>query len=181
MKRFILTGTPGSGKTAILRALEMKGHFVVDEAATDVIAYEQLRGIERPWEFQSFIDNIIRLQKQRQLQADSLQSELQFFDRSPICTYALAIYLGFKPSHSLMDEIERIQANNIYNQRVFFIENLGFLKNTDARKISFEEALKFEQVHQAAYAKFNYECIQVPVLPFLERAQFFLEAINSIL
>ena len=41
MKRYILTGAPGSGKTAILRQLEREGFGVVDEAATDVIALEQ--------------------------------------------------------------------------------------------------------------------------------------------
>jgi len=43
MKRFILTGTPGSGKTAILRQLEMEGYGVVEEAATDVIALDRRR------------------------------------------------------------------------------------------------------------------------------------------
>ena len=33
MKRYILTGTPGAGKTAILRALETEGFDVVEEAA----------------------------------------------------------------------------------------------------------------------------------------------------
>ena len=45
MKRFILTGTPGAGKTAILRQLEIEGFGVVEEAATDVIALWQARGI----------------------------------------------------------------------------------------------------------------------------------------
>lgn len=38
LKRHILIGTPGSGKTFIIRASEMNGHIVVDEAATDIIA-----------------------------------------------------------------------------------------------------------------------------------------------
>jgi predicted ATPase len=36
MKRFILTGAPGAGKTSILRVLAATGYPVVDEAATDV-------------------------------------------------------------------------------------------------------------------------------------------------
>ncbi|MEU0486543.1 AAA family ATPase [Streptosporangium sp. NPDC006013] len=49
MKRYILTGTPGAGKTAILRWLECDGHTVVEEAATDVIALHQARGEPKPW------------------------------------------------------------------------------------------------------------------------------------
>ena len=37
MKRFILTGAPGAGKTSILQALAAGGHAVVPEAATDVM------------------------------------------------------------------------------------------------------------------------------------------------
>jgi predicted ATPase len=33
MNRFILTGTPGAGKTAIIRRLELDGFSVVEEAA----------------------------------------------------------------------------------------------------------------------------------------------------
>lgn len=38
MKRFILTGAPGAGKTSILRALAASGYGVVPEAATHVMS-----------------------------------------------------------------------------------------------------------------------------------------------
>ena len=50
MKRFILTGTPGSGKTSVIKELEKLGHAVIHEAATAVISIEQAKGLERPWE-----------------------------------------------------------------------------------------------------------------------------------
>ena len=34
MKRFIITGAPGAGKTAIIRQLELDNFGVVEEAAT---------------------------------------------------------------------------------------------------------------------------------------------------
>ena len=43
MKKFILTGAPGAGKTAVVRQLELDGFSVVEEAATDIIALEQAR------------------------------------------------------------------------------------------------------------------------------------------
>ncbi len=48
MKRFILTGTPGSGKTSVLCALENAGFPVVSEAATDVIFRERATGNPEP-------------------------------------------------------------------------------------------------------------------------------------
>lgn len=37
MKRFIITGAPGCGKTTIIRALELTGASVVNEVATDIL------------------------------------------------------------------------------------------------------------------------------------------------
>jgi predicted ATPase len=39
----------------------------------------------------------------------------------------------------------------IYQHRVFFIRNLGFVTLTEARRISFEETLRFENIHEETY------------------------------
>src|SRR4029077_8966296 len=114
MKRFILTGTPGAGKTAILRQLELDGFSVVEEAATDLIALAQAQGIVEPWMQPSFIDSIADLQRQRQLRALRQPDEVQFHDRSAFCTAALAAYLGHPVSGTFARELERIKADAIY-------------------------------------------------------------------
>jgi len=95
MKRFIVTGTPGAGKTAIIRQLELEGFTVVEEAATDVITAAQAAGTSEPWTNPSFIDSIVALQKQRQIRTSCQPDEVQFHDRSPVCTAALSVYLGY--------------------------------------------------------------------------------------
>jgi len=169
MKRYILTGTPGSGKTSIIRELKAKGYSVVEEAATDVIALEHMNGSPEPWRQAEFIDKIVGLQKQRQIQASTLPDELQFYDRSPICTYALSRWLGRSPSAHLLEEMQRIESGNIYQRQVFFIENLGFCEPTEARKISFEESLAFEKLHWEIYNSFGYDCIRITVDSLSER------------
>ncbi len=161
MKRYILTGTPGCGKTSIIRSLEVAGYVVVEEAATDIIALRQAQGIAEAWMRPSFIDDITNLQKQRQMRVADLSSTVQFYDRSPLCTYALSVWLGYPISATLAKEIERIEIAQIYQKQVFFIENLGFCEPTDARKISFEDSLRFEKVHEETYRSFGYECIRV--------------------
>jgi predicted ATPase len=161
MKRFILTGTPGSGKTAILRQLELDGFSVVEEAATDVIALWQARGIDEAWKDIAFIDAIADLQRQRQLRAEHAAGVMQFHDRSAICTAALAHYLGFPVTELLGRELARIRTQDIFQRRVFFVRNLGFVAPTEARRINYEEALRFERIHEDTYREFGYEIVSI--------------------
>ena len=63
MRRFVITGAPGSGKTAIIRQLELEGFSVVEEAATDVIAAAHANGKTQPWTDPAFIDAVAKLQQ----------------------------------------------------------------------------------------------------------------------
>ncbi len=179
MKRYILTGTPGSGKTSIIQELKRKGYAVVEEAATDVIALEQVNGDPEPWMQPDFIDKIVCLQKQRQINTSNFPCELQFYDRSPICTYALSRYLGYPPSACLLEEMRRIERENIYQKQVFFIENLGFCQPTEARKISFEASLIFERIHLEIYTSLGYNFIKIPPHSLPKRVQSIAERFSS--
>jgi predicted ATPase len=169
MRRFIITGAPGSGKTAIIRQLELDGFSVVEEAATDIIATLQARGADEPWRDPSFIDAIIDLQNQRQVRASFEPAGVQFHDRSAVCTAALAAYLGYTPSSRLIRELDRIRSETIFESRVFFIRNLGFITPTKARRISFEETLRFEAIHLEIYRQFGFELFPIEPGPLLDR------------
>ena len=134
MRRFVITGAPGAGKTAIIRQLELEGFSVVEEAATDVIAAAHARGTVEPWTHPSFIDAIAGLQRDRQTRASYQPDEVQFHDRCAVCTAALAVYLGHPCSPFLAGELERVKKDAIYENRVFFIRNLGFVAPTEARR-----------------------------------------------
>ncbi|MDH6122882.1 AAA family ATPase [Kitasatospora sp. GAS204B] len=162
MSRYILTGTPGAGKTSILRGLAELGYDVVEEAATAVIARAQARGEDQPWTRASFVDEIVALQRQRQEQASTATGGIQVFDRSPVCVHALARYSGRLVSRALAAELERITGEGIYERQVFFVRNLGFCEPTAARRISFQDSLRFERIHEDSYRAFGYELIDVP-------------------
>jgi predicted ATPase len=181
MKRYILTGTPGAGKTSILHALKSQGYGVVEEAATEVIAREQSRGNREPHLRPDFIDAIVRLQKKRQLEAALAPSDLQWCDRSPVCTLALSRYLGYPPSAALLEELARIERERIYQRQVFFIEHLGFCQPSEARKITFEESLVFEHIHEETYLSLGYNLIKIPPAALAERLHHILECTKETL
>ncbi len=88
---------------------------------------------------------------------------MQVFDRSPVCTHALATYLGRPVSAALAAELDRITSEEVYERQVLFVRNLGFCEPTAARRISFQESLAFEKVHEESYRAFGYDIIDIPV------------------
>jgi predicted ATPase len=178
LRRFIITGAPGVGKTAILRQLELDGFSVVEEAATDVIAIEHALGTVEPWRHPSFIDAIAHLQKDRQIRASYQPDEVQFHDRCVVCTAALAVHLGYPFSTFLTSELERVKKEAIYQNRVFFIRNLGFITPTEARRISFEDTVRFEKIHEETYREFGFELVSIESRSLVERVSIIKAAIR---
>jgi len=178
MRRFIITGAPGAGKTAIIRQLELEGFSVVEEAATDVIAAAQAQGTDQPWTDPSFIDVVANLQRDRLIRASYQPDEVQFHDRCTVCTAALAVYLGYPFSPFLAGELERLKKEAIYQNQVFFIRNLGLVAPTEARRITFEESLRFEKVHEETYRDLGFELVPVEPGSLAERVATIRAAIS---
>jgi len=174
LTHIILTGAPGAGKTVVLRQLEVMGHAVVEEAATDVIALAQAKGITEPHRDPSFIDAIVTLQERRRRAAAAADGTI-FHDRSPICCLALAQHLGFPVSAVLAEALRAIAAERFYARRVIFIRNLGYIVNTEARRISFADTLRFEKVHEDVYRGLGYDLVYIEPADVEERARRILE------
>ena len=190
MPSYILTGAPGSGKTAVLRLLEVSGHPVVEEAATDVIALGHALGQAEPWQDRDFIGKVLALQRRRQESARAGagagavavavagDGAVVFFDRSPVCTLALSRYLGLGPARLAAGEIDRAVAEGGYETTAFFIRNQGFVQATAARRISFEDSLRFERIHEQAYTELGFRLVEVAAGPLADRVALIRQTVG---
>ncbi len=176
MSRYVLTGAPGAGKTAILRTLEMAGYAVVEEAATDVIVLAQAQGRPCPEDSPDFLAAITALQVSRQLRHAPDGCGPVFFDRSPVCTLALARFLRRPVPAPLSAELERVR--DFYEPAVFFVRSQRFVAPTLVRRIDLAGALAFEKIHKQAYRELGFELIDVPAAPLPERAAVILAAVS---
>jgi predicted ATPase len=169
MKRFILTGAPGAGKTSILRALAAEGYAVVPEAATDVVASRLALEEAEHWADPVFIQRIAALQRQRRQAPVRLGATVQIHDRSAICTLALARYLGH-PVPPVLEQEVAWAAGGSFDRRVFFVRLLGFIEATAVRRISYAESQAFERIHEDAYRRLGFDLVDVPAGTIAERA-----------
>jgi predicted ATPase len=170
MPRYVLTGAPGAGKTVILRALKRAGQTVVDEAATDVITLAHALGQAAPEDDPGFLAKITALQRSRQLDRAADPRGLVFFDRSPVCTLALARFLSREVPSALADELDRVLTGRTYARTVFFVRSLGFVTPTAVRRIGLADSLAFEKFHEEAYRELGFTLVDVPAAPVPERA-----------
>jgi predicted ATPase len=181
MRRYVLTGAPGAGKTSVLGALRDRGLAVVAEAATDVIGDRQADGVAEPWEQDDFIDRVVALQRDRLGAASSARpgretapgarpGRAEVHDRSAICTLALARYLGRPVTPLLAAEVARAVSAGTFAQPVFLLQPLGFIEPTAARRISYRDSLEFGRLHEAVYREHGFDIFEVAAAPVAERA-----------
>ena len=161
----------------LLALRDSYGYDVVGEAATDVIVEAQAAGVEEPWRATGFTEAIVALQLEREM--SSYDGPVRLFDRSPVCTLALARYLGHPVGPRLAAEIARVVESGVYERQVFLLRPLGFITPTDARRISYEESLVFERGHEKTYGELGFELVDVLPVDVASRVVQIDEAIRA--
>lgn len=170
LRRYVVTGAPGSGKTCLRRELRARGHAVVEEAATDVSAEQQALGIDEPWARDDLVDLTVMLQRERASVPVDNSLQVQIHDRSPLCTLALAGYLGRPVTPLLAGQASRMLSQDVHARSALFVCPLGFIEPTAARRISYAESLAFERVHEDVYREHGFDLVDIPPGPLTDRA-----------
>jgi predicted ATPase len=88
--------------------------------------------------------------------------------------------LGFTTSHLLAREVDRVVTEGVYETTVFFIRNQGFVQTTAARRISFEDSLVFEQLHEQTYRDLGFQLVEVPAGPLTDRVTLVQQTVEQL-
>ena len=166
MKRFVLTGAHGCGKTSILLALETLGEQVVREAGSDYQKLERARGNPFPTDRSDFAERIGWLQADRERRLVPLGARV-FLDRGLPDTLAY----GATFSWPLSREMEALARAARY-AAVFLVEPFGpeWDEIVDARER--EDCARLVPKLVAVYRELGHEPIMVPAGPLDERIAF---------
>ena len=165
---FILTGAPGTGKSAILNRL--RGEFrCVDEPAREVIAQQRASGGRGTWDQDpSLFANLLLQWSIEKYEAARGSSERVLFDRGiPDCVvYAMRAGVDPTPSLTAVDAFR-------YERQVLFLEPWrGIYTIDDERIMSFEDTVSFSDALRDVYGRSGYRLVTVPQTPIEARADF---------
>jgi predicted ATPase len=95
---------------------------------------------------------------------------VQVHDRSALCTLALTRFLGRPVTPLLAAEVARVTRERVYERPVFLIRPIGFVEPTAARRISYQDSLMFERLHEAVYREHGFELVEIAAAGVDERA-----------
>ncbi|MBN2052867.1 AAA family ATPase [Candidatus Woesearchaeota archaeon] len=172
MKRYILTGGPGAGKSSIILALEKQGEYTIREAAEDCIKLKQAQGIKEPWTEPGFQESILELQQQREARVPKEAARV-FIDRGLLDGLAYT-----KPRTETYKKIAEAAAKTKYDL-VFIIEPLETVEKTAVRREDMKEALEIRKKLEETYRQAGYEPILIKAGPLEQRVKKILAHIKE--
>ena len=173
MKKYVVTGGPGVGKSTVINILANRGYDVIPEMARETIEEEVGRDSDAlPWKDLSKFQGIIA-QKQLENERRAVGDEI-FLDRCLIDGHAYC-----QQGQVATPEIILNEAKGRYD-KIFLLDPLPKYETDSARKENAELQAIIHKATEDAYREFDYEIINVPVLDPEERVDFIIEQINNV-
>jgi len=176
MKRILLIGSPGSGKTTILSELGKRGYTCFQEVSREIILEAQKRGIKQlfltnPDEFnQKLLSGRIA-----QFNAcTNLEDSFIFIDRGLPDIIAYNEYISVESSPEALSASKKF----IYDFVFMFPAWKKIFKNDNERYESFEEAIKIQENLKNTYTNLGYEVCEVPTGDVSDRANYILNVVE---
>lgn len=173
-RRVIISGGPGTGKTALIEALAGAGHRCWEEVSRGLIREEQSRGgLLCPWADMSGFADACLERMERQL-AESAGLDLCFFDRGIPDLAAYMRHAGLVPRQQLYARAAD------YLPIVFIAPPWRTIYTNDPeRPQTFEESEAIDREIRRAYRGCGFTLLDLPRAPVAARALYVLSALTE--
>ena len=172
----VLTGAPGTGKSAILGRLAVAGTNVVDEPAREILREQRSMGASGTPDRSpaTFVDLLLQRSIEKYLAARRSGTDVIFDRGIPDCV-AYAVHLGVDPEPSVIACRE-----HRYEREVLILAPWEQIYAVDEeRTMSFEDTVGFHDAIVRAYEGAGYELIEVPRGSIEDRAAFVQASIQD--
>lgn len=174
IRRVIVTGAPGAGKTAMLNTLTARGYHVVEESARAIIRERLADGLPPRPTPRQFAAAVMRLDIEN-YRRRSTQSDWVFFDRGipdGMCMLDQVTPLGRR-------RIKGLAEHFVYHRQVFiFPPWQAIYRNDTERDQTFADAIRVFETLSEWYRQCGYEVMDMPLASVDERCDFILETLG---
>jgi predicted ATPase len=181
IRRVVITGGPGSGKTEVVKMLRARGRPVLGEAAMEVIETEvRAHGSTvafKAWRAANPLEMQRRIfQRQRLNEQAMAGSELVFMDRTGLDCIAYIENANLVPDPEMIAYSEEMVC-----ARVFMLDTLfPFPSRPETgRSSGYAESMHIRQSLIEAYTRFGHMPIVVPMGSIEERVEFILKRVED--
>jgi len=175
IKRYIITGGPGSGKSTLVDGLEKAGYACSAEISRVMIKAEVAKGSDcLPWlDISCFSDKVIAEMKRAWQQ--SAENAMTFFDRGIPDVIAYLKLADLPVPERYLSDLSR----HPYEKEVFILPPWNDIYVNDSERWqSFEEATAIYQAIRETYTGYGFKLTELPKASETARIGFILDAIK---
>ncbi len=170
VKRYIITGAPGTGKSTLIKALQSKGMLCAEEVSRSIIQKEQLLQSDgMPWKN---MERFTSLVFQETLKRFKSENKVQFCDRSLL---DLKGYLAHS-NLDILEELANFNFHKYYHKTVFFALPWKEIYCKDPqRPQDFKFQLALSKSIEKVYLDHGFKLCYLPKASVVKRVSFVLE------
>lgn len=175
-KKIVITGGPGTGKSSVIRHLELLGHTCMHEVSREITAQAQSQGISQLFLEKPLLFSEKLLQARiRQFEESSQQGPATIFlDRGIPDVVAYMDY--FKTSYPRLF-VEACQGYTY--EKIFLLPPWEEIYKTDNERYeTFDQAMRIHRYLEKVYLSYGYNPIEVPLGSIAFRGDFILSNLH---
>ncbi|MCC5917281.1 MAG: ATP-binding protein [Cryomorphaceae bacterium] len=175
-KRIVLTGSPSSGKTTIIEALQTQGHHCLPEVSREIIQHALDNNTNiTPWQDLATFSQ--RVLEKRLQQFNLVVDGWNFYDRSLIDILAYQYLDGQKIEPTILNQIKQHTYDLIFIARPW----KEIFTNDGQRKEDWKNACAIDEALMHTYLQFGYLPVIIPEGTVAERTQFVINTTENAL
>ena len=171
-KRIVITGSPGAGKTSLIRELSKKGYYAFDEYSRTLIEEGKEKGksnifLSDPYKFSE------RLFSGRKKQFESSE-KIKYKPSMPYIFFDRGIQdiLAYLEAHNKSNSNWKKRIKDFQYDLVFLVEPWEEIFQKDSQRMeTFEQAKKYFPFIEKTYLN-NHKVVRVPKMSIAERINF---------